>query len=274
MTASHRRSSLHRFCCALRRIVHRCSRAPKRQPAPLPKDRSSSPTPPKPTRRSTTCATSSPRGDVLRYDVDHRASIRSTIDETTQAAQTKTDSVKAWKVTDVLPNGEIEFMNVVERVHMVNQLPDRDPTEYDSTRDKTPPPGFEDAAKAVGVPLSVDAHHAARQGHQPRRQSSAAQTPTTMPRSCSACRRSRSRSATLGTSRSTSRSTSKTAAPNRSKPAATTSSVDVANGIATIEVTYQVLSPIDATIESQLVQRLMNGKCGSTSTQAASSASR
>ncbi len=92
---------------------------------------------------------------MLRYDVTHRASIRSTIDKTTQAAQTKTDSVKLWKVTDVLPNGEIEFMNVVERVHMVNQLPDRDPTEYDSERDKTPPPGFEDAARAVGVPLSV-----------------------------------------------------------------------------------------------------------------------
>ena len=50
-------------------------------------------------------------------------------------------------MTDVLPNGEIEFMNVVERVHMVNQLPDQDPTEYDSERDKTPPPGFEDAAR-------------------------------------------------------------------------------------------------------------------------------
>ena len=34
----------------------------------------------------------------------------------------------------------------------------------------------------------------------------------------------------------------------------------VANGIATIEVTYQVLSPIDATIECQLVQRLMEGE--------------
>ena len=55
----------------------------------------------------------------------------------------------------MLPNGEIEFMNVVERVHMVNQLPDRAPVEYDSERDKTPPPGFEDAAQAIGVPLSV-----------------------------------------------------------------------------------------------------------------------
>ena len=95
------------------------------------------------------------RGDVLRYEVTHRASIRSTIDTTTQDVQTKTDSIKAWKVTDVLPEGDIEFTNVVEKVHMVNQLPDHDPTEYDSTRDKAPPPGFEDAARAVGVPLSV-----------------------------------------------------------------------------------------------------------------------
>jgi hypothetical protein len=95
------------------------------------------------------------RGDVLRYEVTHRASIRSTIDETTQAAQSRTDSVKAWKITDVLPEGDIEFTNVVEKVRMVNQLPDKDAIEYDSTRDKTPPQGFETAAKAVGVPLSV-----------------------------------------------------------------------------------------------------------------------
>src|SRR5262249_1733481 len=75
--------------------------------------------------------------------------------KTTQSAQSKTDSVKAWKVTDVLPSGDIEFMNVVERVHMVNQLPDRKSSEYDSARDKYPPPGFEDAAHAVGVPLST-----------------------------------------------------------------------------------------------------------------------
>ena len=94
-------------------------------------------------------------GDVLRYTVTHHAAIRSTIDQSTQAAETKTDSVKVWKVTDVLPNRQIEFMDVIEQVHMVNQLPDRAATEYDSTKDKTPPPGYEDTAKAIGIPLSV-----------------------------------------------------------------------------------------------------------------------
>ncbi len=36
--------------------------------------------------------------------------------------------------------------------------------------------------------------------------------------------------------------------------------LDVKDGIATIEVTYQVLTPIDAHVELQLVQRLMSGQ--------------
>ena len=52
------------------------------------------------------------RGDVLRYDVVDNRSISGTSDQTTQTAQSKTNSLKAWKVTDVLPEGDIEFMNV------------------------------------------------------------------------------------------------------------------------------------------------------------------
>jgi hypothetical protein len=199
------------------------------------------------------------RGDVLRYEVTHRASIRSTIDSTTQAAQTKTDSVKLWKVTDVLPSGEIEFMNVVERVHMVNQLPDRDPAEYDSERDKTPPPGFEDAARAIGVPLSVvrmtprgkivrreiklqgqnvdeDAPVAIRLPEYPVEVGDTWDEPFEV----------------------------KVALEGGGIKAIETRRhhklTKVAGGVATIEVTYQVLSPIDAHIECQLVQRLMEGE--------------
>ena len=84
--------------------------------------------------------------------------------------------MKVWKVTDVLPNGEIEFMNVVERVHMVNQLPDHDPIEYDSARDKTPPPGFEDAAQADRRAAERDPHHAARQDRCAANRKSAARS--------------------------------------------------------------------------------------------------
>ncbi|MEN1681177.1 MAG: hypothetical protein AAGJ46_16440 [Planctomycetota bacterium] len=93
-------------------------------------------------------------GDVIRYEVDHRADIQSTMEKTTQRAQTRSQSLKAWKVIDVLASGEMEMQNVVERVRMTNRLPDRAEQVFDSTKDETPPPGFADAAKAVGVPLS------------------------------------------------------------------------------------------------------------------------
>jgi hypothetical protein len=197
-------------------------------------------------------------GDVLRYDVTHRASIRSTIDQTTQAAQTKTDSVKLWKITDVLPNGDIEVMNVVERVHMVNQLPDHDPTEYDSARDTTPPPGFEDAAKAVGVPLSVvrmtPRGKLIARDLKIRQQSVEEDAPVVL--------RLPNKPVTIGETWDEPFEVKVAMESGGTKSVQTRRRhklTGVANGIATIQVTYQVLSPIDATAECQLVQRLMEG---------------
>ncbi|MCG8449992.1 MAG: hypothetical protein MI725_10505, partial [Pirellulales bacterium] len=94
-------------------------------------------------------------GDVLRYSVKHSTHIRSTMEGATQEAESQSESVKAWKVTDVLPNGEMEFVHVVEQVRMSNRVPNRAVRKFDSEKDETPPPGFEQAASAVGVPLSV-----------------------------------------------------------------------------------------------------------------------
>jgi hypothetical protein len=94
-------------------------------------------------------------GEVLRYSVDHATNVRTTIDSSTQQAETQSDSVKSWKVTDVLPNGEMEFIHLVEWVRMTNQAPERPVRTYDSRTDGKPPRGFEQAAGAVGVPLSL-----------------------------------------------------------------------------------------------------------------------
>jgi hypothetical protein len=197
-------------------------------------------------------------GDVLRYTVDHRAAIRSTIDDTTQEAQTKTESIKAWKVTDVLPNKDIEFMNVVERVHMLNHLPERAPVEYNSATDKVPPPGFEDAAKAIGVPLSVTriTPRGKVVSHKLKLQQSAAdqeaQVAIRLPEEPIA----------VGATWDEPFDVTVQLEGNATKSIQTRRHYElksVANGIATIDVAYQVLSPIDAKIESQLVQRLMKG---------------
>jgi hypothetical protein len=199
------------------------------------------------------------RGDVLRYDVTHSASIRSTIDDTTQSAQTRTDSVKVWKVTDVLPSGDIEFMNVVERVHMINQLPDRKATEYDSSRDKEAPPGFEDAAKAVGVPLSsiqITLKGKILQ-HQKkvRNQGAEDDAPIVLRLPEDAVAIGDTWDEPFDVVVKLQKGGNKTIQTRRHHKL-----TDVKNGIATIDVVYQVLSPIDAPVEVQIVQRLMNGR--------------
>ncbi len=198
-------------------------------------------------------------GDVLRYEVTHRASIQSTIEQSTQTAQTKTDSIKGWKVTDVLPSGEIEFMNVVEWVSMVNQLPERDPVEYDSERDKTPPPGFEDAAKAVGVPLSVI--RITPQGKVTRRDARLRQLrlEDDMP----IVVRLPDQPVAVGATWDEPFDIKLELQGGATKAVQTRRHhklTDVTDNIATIEVTYQVLSPIDPPLEAQLVERMMSGE--------------
>ena len=199
------------------------------------------------------------RGDVLRYDVTHRASIKSTVEQTTQSAQTKTDSVKLWKVTDVLPSGDIEFMSVVERVHMVNQLPDRKSAEYDSTRDKSPPPGFEDAARAVGVPLSSvrisPTGKIVRRQLKVRGQGADDDAPIVLRLPEHPIAINDTWDDPFDVQVKLQKGGSKTIQTRRHHKL-----TDVKDGIATIAVDYQVLSPIDAPIEVQIVQRMMSGE--------------
>jgi hypothetical protein len=197
-------------------------------------------------------------GDVLRYEVEHRANIRSTIDDSTQVAQTKTNSVKLWKVVDVLPGGEIEVMHVVDHVKMVNELPDRAPTEYDSQRDETPPPGYEDAARAVGVPLSVVrmTPHGEVLHREIKHQQAALdqEGPIVV--------RLPDKPVAIGATWDEPYDVTVQLQSGGTKSIQTRRHfklADVQHGIATIDVAYQVLSPIDAHVESQLVQRLMTG---------------
>jgi hypothetical protein len=198
-------------------------------------------------------------GDILRYEVSHRASIRSTIDDKTEGAQTRTDSVKSWKISDVLPSGDIEFLTVVERVHMVNQVADRPATDYDSQRDKTAPPGFEEAARAVGVPLSLiriaPNGKVLRREMKLKRQGPDEEGPITvlLPEEPVAVGDVWDESFDLTV-------TMKTGGTKRIHTRRHYKLVKVENGIATISIDYQVLSPIDAHVESQIVERLLDGE--------------
>ena len=197
-------------------------------------------------------------GEVIRYRVQHSTDIRTTIEETTQQAESTSESIKAWKVTDVLPNGEMQFVHVVETVRMTNTVPNRGTTKFDSEVDKTPPIGFEQAARAVGVPLSVirikpDGEIVQREEKHPQPASSE-DMPITL--------RLPSEAIAIGdqwdaTYEVDAERKSKAKLKVRTRRVCTLKNVQT--GIATITVEYQILTPISAYIESQLVQKLMKG---------------
>lgn len=198
------------------------------------------------------------RGEVIRYAVKHAADIESTIDGTTQQAETVSESVKAWKVTDVLPNGEIEFVHVVESVKMTNRVPNRAATEYDSQRDKTPPPGFEQAARAVGVPLSVirikpNGEIVSREQKHPQ-----PEVKDDMPITL----RLPDGPVAVGDEwdeKFDVAAEQKSGAKQQVRTRRLCTLESVQNGIATIAVEYQVLTPVSAFVESQLVERMCKG---------------
>lgn len=198
------------------------------------------------------------RGDVLRYEDTQDVSIVGIADKTTEKVQAKTESVKSWKVTDVLANGEIEFMNVVERVHMYNQLPDRKPTEYDSARDKVPPAGYEDSAKRIGVPLSV--MRITPQGKIVSREMRI--HGKDVEEDAPIVLRLPENPVAIGDTWDEPFELKLEVQKGQIKPIQTRwhhKLINEKDGIATIEVTYQVLTPTDAAIELQLVQRMMSG---------------
>ena len=94
-------------------------------------------------------------GETLRWEVIHQATVQTTIQGTTETAKTRSESVKAWKVVDVTPEGVITFVHSVESVKMTNELPNRTSIEYDSQQDATPPVGYEATAESIGVPLTM-----------------------------------------------------------------------------------------------------------------------
>lgn len=93
--------------------------------------------------------------ETLRWEVEHRSMVRATVSGTTQDSATLSNSVKAWQVTDVQPDGTATIEYRVEWVDMRQKLTGRAEVRYDSRTGAKPPPGFETAARSVGVPLAT-----------------------------------------------------------------------------------------------------------------------
>ncbi|HEX3654954.1 MAG TPA: hypothetical protein VHV55_04075 [Pirellulales bacterium] len=198
-------------------------------------------------------------GETLRWEVEHQAQVKTTVSGTTQTAETTTLSVKLWKVSACKPDGQATFLHSVERVDMRQKLSGRQEVRYNSRTDAEPPVGFQDVAKSVGVPLSeitLDATGTVvkRVDKQPRPPNQT--THITIPLPAEAVPLGHRWSVPYETT-----VTTKDGGTRAVKLRQHMTLVNVKNGVATIAVDNQVLSPVnDPTIDAQLVQSETTGK--------------
>jgi hypothetical protein len=196
-------------------------------------------------------------GEVTRWEVLHRAVVDSTIQTTNQTAETRSKSVKSWRVEKVTTAGRITLVHSVESIDMWQKMQGRQEVTYNSLKDEEVPAGYEDVAKAVGVPLTlltIDNRGTVLDREEKFPQPNSRSTLITIPLP--------PKPVPIG---------HRWAAPIEVEVVVTgvTKKIQtrqqftlekVADGLATISVDSQVLTPIhDPAIEAQLIQRLTSG---------------
>jgi hypothetical protein len=198
-------------------------------------------------------------GETMRYEVKQSTSLRTSMENTTQRNSSQTESVKVWKVTDVLPTGEMEFIHLVESVKMSNEGTNQPKRSFDSTSSAPPATGFEAAARAIGVPLvqvriSPSGKILSREQKTPQQEAPSPDMPITLELPEQAIR--------LGERWSHSYDVPVKKASGAEVKIRTRRLCrlrQVKNGVATIDVEYQILTPVDATLRSQIIDRLTKG---------------
>jgi len=93
-------------------------------------------------------------GETVRWDVLLRKRIQVSFGGSTKNSDIIDRSTKCWRVVEVDPAGNAVFETRREDLDMRQQMTGQKPVHYNSKTDKTPPPGFEDAARRIGKPLT------------------------------------------------------------------------------------------------------------------------
>ena len=95
-------------------------------------------------------------GEALTYEVEHLVKVETEIQGNTQRTQSRSESAKLWKVSDVDPEtGHITFTHEILYVDMWNEAQHREPTRYDSRSGEPPSAAFEQVAKSIGKPIAT-----------------------------------------------------------------------------------------------------------------------
>jgi len=198
-------------------------------------------------------------GETIRWKVEHRAEVRTTVNGSTQTAETQSNSVKVWKVTSV--DGlkkQAKFVHLVESVDMRQVVSGRQEVRYNSQSGEAPPPGFENVAKDVGVPLSeftIDLRGYVLRRDEKRKDSQPSQGEITIPLP--------DHEVAIGEVWSQPNMVTvkyKDGSPKQIKTRQDYKLVEVDHGVATILLETTIVTPNnDPTIDAQLIQQVVDG---------------
>ena len=197
-------------------------------------------------------------GETLETEVVHRTKVKTTVQGTTQTAESQSTSVKVWKITDVTDEGTVTFDHMVARVEMWQRTSGRQKVRYNSDTDTKVPPGYEHVAEAVGVPVSTVTMSArgkiiTRKEHRDQPMGVSTQMTMPLPERRIAIGESWSSPLEIDVAR-------KDGSIKKIQTRQKFTLGKVADGVATIKVDSQVLTPVhDPAIEAQLIQRLSQG---------------
>ncbi len=198
-------------------------------------------------------------GEILRWKVVHQALVHTTVSGTTQTAETRSESIKVWNVTEIdAEAGKSTFVHSVESVDMRQAVTGRQEVRYNSATDAVVPAEFDAVAKAVGIPLStitLDNRGLISNRHEERAQPNANPGEMTVPLPEKEVAVGESWSLPHDASVRQKDGSTKTV---KTRQEFTLSEVD--KGVATIKITTIVLTPIrDAALEAQLIQHVTDG---------------
>ncbi len=198
--------------------------------------------------------------EEVRSRVAQLTTIETTVAGTTEKTEMVSRSTKLWRITDVDPAGNITFEHLVENVDMITRMAGRQEVRYDSQTDKTPNPAYVPVAQSLDKVLSVvtiDPSGAEvkreQRHHQTASDNSGALLVMPLPKEPVA----------IGYVWNLPTDVTVNLEDGTTKTIKTRQRYElekVADGIATIAVETQILTPIaNPKIEAQLIQRLTKG---------------
>ena len=201
-------------------------------------------------------------GETIRWQVEHRARVTTTVSGSTQTAETLSRSIKVWRVKEMAaaPQPAVIFEHMVENVEMRQKISGREEVVYNSATDVVAPAGFEAAAQSVGVVLArvtMDLRGVIVNREGDATTEAEAQSPLTIPLPEEEIPVGHTWYAPSETTVKLSSGESRVIKLRQRCTLA-----EVRDGIAKIEVESQVITPIreEPEIEAQLIQRQSAGE--------------